>query len=285
MEDIAALTDLAPAEVIDRLARARIVLYGARLERPRPHLDDKVLAAWNGLMIAAFARASRVLRAPAFGLTEMADRHLSTAERAAAFLRSALWDAGPQLLKRRYRDGDAAVDGYAEDYAAVTFGLLELFQAGGDPQWLEWADELQRRLDARFWDPQSGGWFSTTGADPSVLLRLKEDYDGAEPSAGALASLNLLALTHLVPDVERQARLEQALARFGPRLGEIARAIPLVASAVSAWHAGDGADRCHRCARCGGCASAKAAMEGLLAALAGHYLPVCRRRPGDCAAS
>ena len=73
-----------------------------------------------------------------------------------------------------------------------------------------------------------------------MLLRLKEDYDGAEPSAGALASLNLLTLTHLMPDVERQARLEQALARFGPRLGEVARAVPLVASAVSAWHAGIG---------------------------------------------
>ncbi len=273
VEDIAALTGLAPADVVDRLARARIVLYGVRLQRPRPHLDDKVLAAWNGLMIAAFARASRVLRAPAFGLTEMADRHLSSAERAAAFLRSALWEAGPQLLKRRYRDGDAAVDGYAEDYAAVTFGLLELFQAGGDPQWLEWADELQRQLDARFWDPQSGGWFSTTGADPSVLLRLKEDYDGAEPSAGALASLNLLTLTHLMPDVERQARLEQALARFGPRLGEIARAVPLVASAVSAWHAGIG-----QVVVTGGDSAPvgqnfSSAHQSLLAALAARYLP------------
>jgi len=270
VEEIAELTGLAPADVVDRLARARIVLYGVRLQRPRPHLDDKVLAAWNGLMIAAFARASRVLRASAFGLTEMADRHLLTAERAAAFLRSALWDGGPQLLKRRYRDGDAAVDGYAEDYAAVTLGLLELFQAGGDPQWLEWADQLQRQLDARFWDPQSGGWFSTTGADPSVLLRLKEDYDGAEPSAGALASLNLLTLTHLIPDVERQARLEQALARFGASLGEIARAVPLVASAVSAWHAGTGQIVVTGAQ---GAQGAGGAMDGLLAMLAAHYLP------------
>jgi len=270
VEEIAELTGLAPADVVDRLARARIVLYGVRLQRPRPHLDDKVLAAWNGLMIAAFARASRVLRASAFGLTEMADRHLLTAERAAAFLRSALWDGGPQLLKRRYRDGDAAVDGYAEDYAAVTLGLLELFQAGGDPQWLEWADQLQRQLDARFWDPQSGGWFSTTGADPSVLLRLKEDYDGAEPSAGALASLNLLTLTHLIPDVERQARLEQALARFGASLGEIARAVPLVASAVSAWHAGTGQIVVTGAQ---GAQGAGGAMDELLAMLAAHYLP------------
>src|SRR6185436_8857879 len=143
----------------------------------------------------------------------------------------------------------------------------------------EWGDQLQRQLDARFWDPQSGGWFSTTGADPSVLLRLKEDYDGAEPSAGALASLNLLALTHLVPDVERQARLEQALARFGPRLGEIARAVPLVASAVSAWHARmgqiviTGARGAQGAQGAQGAGGAQGAMDGLLAMLAAHYLP------------
>ena len=108
-----------------------------------------------------------------------------------------MWDAGRQVLKRRYRDGDAAIDGYAEDYAYLIFGLLELFQAGGDPHWLEWARTLQRRQDEQFWDAENGGWFNTTGADPSVILRMKEDYDGAEPSPSSISVLNLLMLAHL----------------------------------------------------------------------------------------
>ena len=89
------------------------------------------------------------------------------------------------------------MDGYAEDYAYLVFGLLELFQAGGDPEWLQWALQLQERQDALFWDEVDGGWFSTTGRDPSVLLRLKEDYDGAEPAASSVSALNLLTLAHL----------------------------------------------------------------------------------------
>ena len=94
-----------------------------------------------------------------------------------------MWVEG--RLPRRYRDGDAAIEVYAEDYAFLVSGLLELFQAGGDPQWLEWALTLQAQQDDRFWDAQDGGWFSTTGEDPTVLLRLKEDYDGAEPAASS----------------------------------------------------------------------------------------------------
>ena len=240
VEDVAQATGRAPEAIVDALAHARLVLYEARLARPRPHLDDKVLAAWNGLTIAAFARAARVLRAERFGLTDRADRHLAAAERAARFLRTHLWDERRRVLLRRYRDGDAGIDGYAEDYAAVAFGLLELFQAGGDPGWLEWADQLQTLLDDRFWDAEAGGWFSTSGSDPSVLLRLKEDYDGAEPSAGALATVNLQVLTHLGPDRDREQRIERALSRFGPRLGDAARVVPFVLTALEAWHAGLG---------------------------------------------
>ncbi len=264
LEDIAASTTQSQDDVIERLARSRLVAYAARLRRPRPHLDDKILAAWNGLMIAAFARASRVLRHPGFGLTEAAASHLATAQRAARFLRDALWDGEHRVLKRRYREGEAGVNGYAEDYASVAFGLLELFQADGDVTWLEWADGLQQELDARFWDPEAGGWFSTTGEDPSVLVRLKDEYDGAEPSAGAVACLNLLTLTHLRPDVEREARLTRALARFGQRLGEVARVVPLVSAAVSTWHAGVGQIVIARSDDTAG---------DLVATLARHYLP------------
>ena len=111
------------------------MLFDARGTRPRPHLDDKVLTAWNGLMIAAFARAARVLPDSADG-GRVSPRPPS---RPASFIRDRLWRAPTSTLLRRYRDGDAAIDGYAEDYAYLIWGLLELFQADGDAAWLEWA--------------------------------------------------------------------------------------------------------------------------------------------------
>src|SRR5690606_37371397 len=96
------------------------------------------------------------------------------------------------------------------------------------------------RMDERFYDPSDGAWFSTTGDEPDVLVRHKEDYDGAEPSPTAMALVNLQILVHLRDDEARRRRIEQTLARFGPRVGEYARAVPMVMAALSAWHAGIG---------------------------------------------
>ena len=133
---------------------------------------------------------------------------------------------------RRYRAGDAAIEGYAEDYAYLIFGLLELFQATGDPDWLAWARELQARQDELFWDAEGGGWFSTTGADPSVLLRMKEDYDGAEPSPSSVSALNVLTLAHLTGERVYANRAAEAIASFGGRLEEQGRAVPFMAAAL-----------------------------------------------------
>jgi uncharacterized protein YyaL (SSP411 family) len=198
LEDIASSTGLSVADVESSLQRSREALRLRRATRPRPHLDDKVLTAWNGLMIAAFARAARVLDDGA--------RFLDDARHAAEFVRSKLWNPATVCCCARYRKGEAGVDGYAEDYAYLVFGLLELFQADGDPLWLEWALALQERQDALFWDPIEGGWFSTTGKDASVLLRLKEDYDGAEPAASSIGVLNLLTLAHLTPEPKPKAQ-------------------------------------------------------------------------------
>ena len=163
----------------------------ARPRRPRPHLDDKVLTAWNGLMIAAFARA---------GPDRSEARSCVARRRRAprAFLRTRTCGTPrPATLLRRYRNGTPAVDGYAEDYAYLTFGLLELFQADRRSGVARVGTRrCSERLDELFWDPAEGGWFSTTGDDPSVLLRLKETLRrrragselgrGAEP-AGAVA--------------------------------------------------------------------------------------------------
>ncbi len=209
------------------------ILFERRAGRPRPHLDDKVLTAWNGLMIAAFARAARVRAGTPAGA-----RYLGAATRAAGFIRARLWRDADRRLLRRYRAGDAAIDAYAEDYAYLVFGLLELFQADGNAAWLDWARTLQRRQDELFWDANDGGWFSTTGRDASVLLRLKEDYDGAEPAASSVSVLNLLTLEHLLgPHEDWRAKAGRTLARFGPRLGAAARVVPMMLAGLSAWHA------------------------------------------------
>ena len=213
------------------LGRIRQVLFTAREARPRPHLDDKILTAWNGLMIAAFARGARVLDAG-----PSADACLAAALNAARFIRSTLWVNG--RLLRRDRDGEAAIDAYAEDYAYLAWGLLELFQATGDVEWFEWAIALQAQQDEKFWDEKDAGWFSTTGQDPAVLLRLKEDYDGAEPAASSVAALNALTVAHLTGDPVVRSRAERTLARYGPRIGAAGRTIPMMLCALSGWHAG-----------------------------------------------
>jgi hypothetical protein len=229
LDDIMRQTGKARDELVNILNDARIKMFLARSKRPRPDRDDKILTAWNGLMIAAFARVARVLDS---------ERHRQTARRAAAFLRERMWRADGRTLLRRYRGGDAEIEGYAEDYAYLIFGLLELFQADPDPVWLEWAIALQQRQDELFWDDAAGGWFSTTGNDPNVLLRMKEDYDGAEPTPSSVSVLNLLVLSHLVEDPAWPDRIDRTLRYFATRLERAGRAVPMMAAALSTHIAG-----------------------------------------------
>jgi hypothetical protein len=189
-----------------------------------------VLTAWNGLMIAAFARAARMIDGSAGCLED--------AQRAARFIRESLWQPSTRTLLRRYRQGEAGIEAYAEDYAYLIFGLLELFQADGDPAWLAWAIDLQRRQDELFWDEQGGGWFSTTGRDPSVLLRMKEDYDGAEPAASSVSVLNLLTLAHLFPEHGFDEKIIRTLGVFAVRAAQFGRAVPMMLAALSTYHQG-----------------------------------------------
>ena len=238
-EEIAQAVGRTPEDIAETVARSRLAMFAARVRRPRPHLDDKVLTAWNGLMIAAFARGARVL--PDRRTTEPGDpSHLETAQNAARFIRKTMWDARTATLLRRYRDGNAAISGYADDYAFLIWGLLELFQSDPNPEWLEWALMLQKRQDELFWDRDSGGWFSTTGQDASVLLRMKEDYDGAEPSATSVTVSNLLILVHLTGDAGFAERIDHALKSVTPKLPQLARAVPMMLAALSMHHAGMG---------------------------------------------
>jgi hypothetical protein len=238
IDELAGETQQTSGEVSSVLSRARLTMFKARLGRPRPQLDDKVLTAWNGLMIAALARAARVLHGMSGGSGAAGDEYLQAARRAAEFIRARMWNADTKTLLRRFRDGHADIEGYAEDYAFLVFGLLELFQADPDPRWLEWALALQERQDTLFWDETEGGWFSTTGTDPSVLLRMKEEYDGAEPGASSISVMNLLTLSHLVEAPAMNKKIERTLKLFGLRLEQLGRGVPMMGAALSTYWAG-----------------------------------------------
>lgn len=217
VEEAAQRFDMPAQQVEERLAAARETLFGVRGKRPRPHLDDKAITAWNGLMISAFAKGYQVLGD---------ESYLEAAKRAARFVRDELTHPETGELIRSYREGPADVSGFAEDYAFLTQGLLDLYEAGFDSEWLRWADELQAALNEHFWDNDAGGYFANTGQDDSVILRLKEDYDGAEPSANSVAALNLLRLAAMTDNEAHAARANELLDTFRANLEQGGVTVP-----------------------------------------------------------
>src|SRR3989475_2893055 len=151
-------------EIGELLAQCRTKLFSIRSQRPRPHLDDKIITAWNGLMISAYARSAQVLDDP---------RYLEIATRAAKFLGANLYEEKSKLLYRNYRGGRSDIEGFADDYAFVIQGLLDLYEASFDVEWLKFAVELQETQDRFFFDEKTGGYFSTSGKDQSVFLGMK----------------------------------------------------------------------------------------------------------------
>jgi len=206
-------------EIAKSLAQSRQKLFAIRSKRPRPHLDDKIIAAWNGLMISAYARAAQVLDDP---------RYLEIATRAARFVRSNLYEEKSKLVYRNYRDGRSDVEGFADDYAFVIQGLLDLYEASFDVDWLKFAVELQETQDRLFFDEKNGGYFSTSGKDQSVFLRMKDDNDGAEPAASSVAALNLLRLSQLRDDPAAAGaeRARKTIDAFATTLSHFPSAMP-----------------------------------------------------------
>jgi len=188
--------------------RARLLAYRDR--RVRPHKDDKLLAAWNGLALSALARGHQLLGEP---------RYLEAAEACAAFLHRELWRDG--ALLRTWRKGQAHTPAFLEDYGAVILGLLELYQAGFQVRWLRWARELGEVLKQRFQDP-GGGFFGTVAED--VLVRQCPVHDGATPSGNALAVLALVRLGGHWEEASDGEAAGRALARFAPELEEAPQA-------------------------------------------------------------
>ncbi|PYL71156.1 MAG: thioredoxin domain-containing protein [Verrucomicrobia bacterium] len=204
-------------EIRDSLAKSRQKLFVLRSTRPRPHLDDKIIAAWNGLMISAYARAAQVLND---------SRYLEIATRAANFLRANLSDPSRKILYRNYREGRSDVEAFADDYAFVIQGLLDLYEASFDVEWVRFANELQETQDRLFFDEKNGGFFSTSGKDESVFLRMKDDNDGAEPAASSVAALNLLRLSQIRNEQSMSDRAKKTIGAFATTLSHFPSAMP-----------------------------------------------------------
>ncbi len=208
------------------LAESIRLLFAAREKRPRPHLDNKVLTAWNGLMISALAKAAGVLQEP---------QYLASATRAAEFLLAHMYDRDNGTLLRRFCDGEAGVPGFADDYAFLAQGLLDLFEASGNPEYFRISVNLLERGMNPFEDEADGGFFSTASGAPDILMRLKDDYDGAEPSANSVAADVLLRLGHLTGNQGFLERAERTLLWFAPKLRTQPTMAPQMAAALSRW--------------------------------------------------
>jgi len=173
------------------LAPARKKLIQARSRRIPPLRDEKILAAWNGLAIGAFAMA---------GWVTGEARYLDAARRAATFVIEQMRDPQSGRLTRSFRDGRLGVLGFLGDHACVAAGLLDLFEYSGERRWLEQAIGLAEETEHRFADPARGGWFSTSPEHERLLARDKPTYDGAEPSGTSMALANAARLAALTDD-------------------------------------------------------------------------------------
>jgi uncharacterized protein YyaL (SSP411 family) len=217
--------ELSPAQLEARLLPLRERLLAVRDKRPAPLLDDKILTAWNGLMIAAYADAHRVLKE---------ERYRRSAENAASFVLEKLRTREGRLL-RTYRAGSAKLPAYIEDYAFLAFGLLRLHEATGEPRWAREAQSLVDRMIADFEDKEEGGFFFTATGHEKLLARAKDPFDNALPSGNSVAILDLLSLHRITRQTSYLDRAGRAIASAADAVAEIPAALPLTLVGLSQY--------------------------------------------------
>ncbi len=205
---VAKTLGLAVERITSGVQESRDLLYVARAKRPPPARDEKILTAWNGLMISAYAQGALVLGNP---------EYTQRAVRAAEFVLAKLKKDG--RLLRSFKDGAASYDAYLEDYSFLIAGLLDLFEGTGESRWLKEAIGLDEVLEKHYEDSQRGGFFLTSDDHQKLLAREKPGYDGAEPSGNSVQALNLLRLQELTsPDPRFGQRAERTLKAFSQTL-------------------------------------------------------------------
>jgi uncharacterized protein YyaL (SSP411 family) len=215
IREVAAAAGITEDAAAARLESAREAMYEARKSRPAPLRDEKILAAWNGLMISAFARA---------GLALHDEGYVQAAAAAADFLLTRMRRDDSRLW-RSFKDDKAENPAFVEDYAFLIAGLIDLYEAAGDVRWLTAAVELQALLDEHYGDEERGGYFTTSDDHEKLLAREKPTQDGAEPSGNSVAALNLLRLAALTADDAYRAAADRLLSGFSPLLEQSPAAV------------------------------------------------------------
>ena len=205
LEELATNLNISVHELKKNLEKIRKKLFAYREKRVHPHKDDKILTDWNGLMVAALSKGAQVLNEP---------QYASAAKRAIDFTLNNMLMPDGRLL-HRFRDGQAALPAYIDDYAFLIYGMLELYETSFDSRYLEGAIALNGDLIDHFWDGDEGGFYFTADDSESLLIRQKEIYDGAIPSGNSVAMLNLLRLARITGNhdfEEKAARIGRAFA-------------------------------------------------------------------------
>ena len=197
---VAASHKVTEEQLTEALARARKVLFAAREKRVKPARDEKILTAWNGLMLAGFAEAAAILNRPDY---------LEVAKKNAQFILDNL--RGDGLLLRTYKDGHAKLNAYLEDYAFFVNGLVTLFETSGELHWLEEAVNLTTTMIDEFWDDEDGGFFYTGRSHETLIVRSKDFFDNATPSGNSVAAEVLLRIGLLTDNADHQRRASTIL--------------------------------------------------------------------------
>ncbi|KUO66628.1 MAG: hypothetical protein APF84_04110, partial [Gracilibacter sp. BRH_c7a] len=210
--DIAQRHDLDIKEMEELLSACNEVLFIEREKRIHPFKDDKILVSWNGLMIAAFAKAAQVFSGQEINQNQK-DNYLLAAEKAAMFIMEKMINHRGRLLAR-YRDGHADYLGYLDDYSFMIYGLLELYTACGKPEYLQQALKLQDEQERLFRDHTNGGYYFTGSDAEELLLRPKETYDGAIPSGNSLSAYNLARIWKITGEKKYRELVEQQMNFF-----------------------------------------------------------------------
>ena len=200
MSEFAAKNSLSVEELQTLIERGRRQLFAEREKRIKPHRDEKILTSWNGLMLVSFANAAAVL--------DRAD-YLERARRNADFVLRHLRQEG--RLLRTFKDGQAKLNGYLEDYACFVEGLLSLFEASGELRWLEEAVRLNDTMLDQFWDTETASFYLTGRDHEKLIARVKDFYDNATPAGSSVAVFNLLKLAILTGNEEYRRKAEANL--------------------------------------------------------------------------
>ena len=199
-------------------------LATAQKKRTRPGLDNKIIVGWNGMAISAFAKAA---------LLWNSDRYRNTAIEAAIFIKNRLYDSDTTTLKRLYLDGPSKAKAYADDYAYLIRGLIDLYEATADIQWLDWANALQETQIDQFYDVESGGFFSFAPSDDIVFNPMKEIFDGAVPSVSSISVENLARLAQVFDREDYAEKATQTIAAFEYLIRHSGRQLPYLLKASS----------------------------------------------------